>query len=196
MARPPERCRSLPLTSRQAASWNTAQASLGHAADAPCEDRWDLIDYLRAHNTGEFVRTAGRGLQPLRIPGFSVACADCRTLDLDDLRGHVLRLVMSPGNKPILASAEASRQLTTVIMPAISTGGAGEVGCVAQHEAREAFAILLGTTPDALAGTQLLIDPNDWLRARWHPGEPGGWATPELLSARIRALAEHSLPPS
>jgi hypothetical protein len=103
---------------------------------------------------------------------------------------------MSPGNKPILASAEASRQLTTVIMPAISTGGAGEVGCVAQHEAREAFAILLGTTPDALAGTQLLIDPNDWLRARWHPGEPGGWATPELLSARIRALAEHSLPPS
>jgi hypothetical protein len=70
----------------------------------------------------------------------------------------------------------------------------GGVRCVAQREAREAFAILLGTTSDALAGSQFLVDPNGWLRARWRPGDPGGWPSPKRLSTRIQVLAEHPLP--
>jgi putative copper export protein len=167
---------------------------VGHAVSTRDEDRWDLIDYLRAHNRGEFVRTAGRGLHPLLIPRLNAVCADDRTINPDDLRGQVLRIVVPPGNQPGHPLTEASTHIATITLPANAAIRPDEAACMAQQEAREAFAILLGTTPDALAGSQFLIDPNGWLRARWRPGEPGGWATPELLLARAQALAEHPLP--
>ena len=40
------------------------------------EARWDLIDYLRAHNAGESMRTAGKWPHPLPMPQFDVACGD------------------------------------------------------------------------------------------------------------------------
>ena len=43
---------------------------VGHDQPLADSDRWDLIDYLRAHNTGEFVRTSGRGQFTLRYPTF------------------------------------------------------------------------------------------------------------------------------
>ena len=65
--------------------WKTGHS--GIAADA---DRWDLVDYLRAHATGEFARTSGRGqLAMLRIPKFDAVCAGGEALDRDDLRGQV-----------------------------------------------------------------------------------------------------------
>ena len=57
------------------------------------EARWDLIDYLRARNAGESMRKTGKWSHPLPIPQFDIACADGRTLDLDDLRGRVLRII-------------------------------------------------------------------------------------------------------
>ena len=57
------------------------------------EARWDLIDYLRAHNAGESMRTTGKWPHPLPVPQFDATCPDGRTIDLDDLRGRVLRIV-------------------------------------------------------------------------------------------------------
>ena len=143
---------------------------------------------------GEFVRTSGRTVVPLRIPQFTAVCADGREIDSDDLRGQVVRIVVPGGSEQGQPPAEPDTQLVTITLPADADSRANGAGCVAQREAREAFAILLGTTPDALAGSQLLIDPNGWLRAHWRPGEPGGWPTPARLSARVQALAEHPLP--
>ena len=166
----------------------------GHAVNTPEDDRWDLIDYLRAHNRGEFVRTSGRAVVPLRIPQFTAVCADGREINSDDLRGQVVRIVVPGGSEQGQPQAEPDTRLVTIALPADADSRADGAGCVAQREAREAFAILLGTTRDALAGSQLLIDPNGWLRAHWRPGEPGGWPTPARLSARVNALAEHPLP--
>ncbi|HEY2133207.1 MAG TPA: CopD family protein, partial [Acetobacteraceae bacterium] len=44
----------------------------GHAVGTPEEDRWALVDYLRAHDRGEFMRSSGRGLVPVRIPQASL----------------------------------------------------------------------------------------------------------------------------
>ena len=63
------------------------------------EGRWELIDYLRAHNAGESMRTTGKWAHPLPIPQFDIACANGRTLDLDDLRGRVLRIVAVSGDE-------------------------------------------------------------------------------------------------
>jgi hypothetical protein len=65
---------------------------------------------------------------------------------------------------------------------------------VAQPELRTALAILLGTTADALAGSQFLVDPNGWLRAQSRAGQPGGWPNAQRLALRARALSEHPLP--
>jgi putative copper export protein/mono/diheme cytochrome c family protein len=168
----------------------------GHAVVTADEDRWDLIDYLRAHNRGEFVRTSGRAVVPLRIPQFNAVCADGREMDSDDLRGQVVRIVVPDADTQgqHLVEPEPATRLVTITLPANAAAPRDAAGCMAQQEGREAFAILLGITSDALAGSQFLVDPNGWLRARWHPGEAGGWSTPERLSARVRALAEHPLP--
>jgi hypothetical protein len=56
-----------------------------------------------------------------------------------------------------------------------------------------AFAVLLGETPDMLAGTQALADQNGWLRTRWRPGDAGDWNDPTALAAVIRDIAAHPL---
>jgi putative copper export protein len=166
----------------------------GHAAGTTEDERWDLVDYLRAHNRGEFVRTSGRAVVPLRIPAFDAVCAAGRDIDADDLRGHVVRLVVTGGGVPVQPPAETGTRPLTIMLPAEADDRSREAGCATGSEVREAFAILLGTTSDALAGSQILIDANGWLRSVWRPGQPGGWETPARLAARVTALAEHPLP--
>ena len=79
------------------------------------EARWDLIDYLRAHNAGESMRTTGKWSHPLPIPQFDIACANGRTLDLDDLRGRVLRIVAVSDDETSAPVAPAGVDITTVI---------------------------------------------------------------------------------
>lgn len=167
----------------------------GHEIATSDADRWDLVDYLRAHNTGEFIRTSRRGQFPVRIPRFNAVCANGQVLDGDDLRGNVLRIVVPANpNKPLPRTDSTGTQLVTISLPANAADRLEEAPCVAQYEAREAFAILLGTTPDALAGSEFLIDANLWLRARWRPGERSGWPTSQILAARVKALARSPLP--
>jgi Cytochrome C oxidase, cbb3-type, subunit III len=168
----------------------------GHAVVMAADDQWDVVDYLRAHNSGEFVRTSNRGSQPLVIPGFNVSCADGRNFRPDDLRGHVLRLTSSFGRDSNAIAPDIDRSLISIVLPEPGATAPRAAGCVAQPEAREALAILLGTTPAGMVDAELLVDPNGWLRARWKPGEPGGWQTPERLSVRVHTLAEHPLPPA
>lgn len=160
----------------------------GHAVELDDDARWQLVDYLRAHNRGEFLRSAGRGVQALLIPRFSATCDDGRNLAADDLRGQVLRIIV-PGPGGVMPALQAGAPVKTVALSAVLNGP-----CLAQPEALAAFSILLATTPGALAGTQFLIDPNGWLRGRWRPGEAGGWGTLELLLARVQALADRPLP--
>jgi putative copper export protein/mono/diheme cytochrome c family protein len=136
----------------------------GFAASLSSGARWDLIDYVRAHNAGDSVRRAGVWSHPVQVPQFDADCADGRTIDLDDLRGRALLIVAGDSTGPLVAN------VTTVVL---ATGnvepGAGV--CVA-HEAAtwDAFAVLAGVAPGELAGTRFLADSNLWLRALWRPG--------------------------
>ena len=159
------------------------------------EARWDLIDYLRAHNAGEGMRTTDKWPHPLPVPQFDATCPDGRTINLDDLRGRVLRIVAVFDNDAATVSAPpAGTEITTIILTDKPTTRSKSTACVAiEPETWPAFAILLGVPSDALAGKQVLVDQNGWLRTQWQPGNPGDWTNPQALAAAIREIVTHPI---
>jgi mono/diheme cytochrome c family protein len=158
------------------------------------EARWDLIDYLRAHNAGESKRTTGKWAHPLPIPQFDIACPNGRALDLDDLRRSVLRIVAESGDEAPVPAPPGGIDITTVILGHRLTAGLGLTNCVASEpETWAAFAILLGVASESLGGEQVLVDQNAWLRAAWRPGEPGDWTDPQVFAAIVRDIARNPI---
>jgi putative copper export protein/mono/diheme cytochrome c family protein len=156
--------------------------------------RWDLIDYLHARNAGESMRSTGRWGHPLPVPLFDVACADGRTIDLDDLRGHVLHIIAVSGDEQAELPSVANVDATTLFVELRPTAPPERAACIASEpETWAAFAILLGRAPDASAHWQILVDQNAWLRAAWQPGDPGDWNDPRSLDAAIRDITAHPI---
>jgi hypothetical protein len=62
------------------------------------------------------MRTTGKWAHPLPIPQFGIACADGRNLDLDDLRGHVLRIVAMSDDEAPPPEVPAGVDITTVTL--------------------------------------------------------------------------------
>jgi mono/diheme cytochrome c family protein len=161
----------------------------GFAGTLSSEARWDLIDYLRAHNAGESMRTTGVWQHPVPVPQFDATCADGHAVDLDDLRGRLLRIVAVSDDQ---AAPPAVRGVTTLLLARLHMAASDPAACVASEpQTWTAFAILSGVPDDALAGTQFLVDQNFWLRARWRPGDPGDWNDPRALAAVVADIAAH-----
>ena len=146
------------------------------------EQRWALIDYVRAHNMGVARRQSGAWPVPLRAPGFEVSCGG-QAAPLGGLHGRFVRLVVGAAGA-VPAAADDVVTVGTVAAPA--------GGCTAADESVvAAYAIVAGVAPDALAGAQFLIDGDGWLRAMQAPGATMGWDDPKMLSAEVRQLRAH-----
>jgi hypothetical protein len=66
--------------------------------------------------------------------------------------------------------------------------------CVASEpQVWTALAIIVGSSPDTLAGTQVLVDRSGWLRAAWRPGDAEDWTDPRVLAARFREILARPL---
>ncbi len=150
-------------------------------ADALSEDdRWALIDYVRAHNAGLVRHATGHWSPPLQAPELDASCPDGRTLSLADLRGRAVRLAF-PG-------AAAPPPLDDALAVTITVGET-EAGCAATDPAvRQAYAAVLGIPDAALAGMTVLVDPNGWLRSE----EPSA-VSPALLAELVRQICGHPL---
>jgi putative copper export protein/mono/diheme cytochrome c family protein len=156
--------------------------------------RWDLIDYLHAHNAGESMRRTGTWVHPLPVPLFDVACADGRTIDLDDLRGRVLHIIAVPGDEQAEPPSVANVNAKTIFVEPRPTVPPEQSACIASEpETWTAFAILLGHAPDASVRWQILVDQNAWLRGAWQPGDPGDWTDQQSLNAAIRDITAHPI---
>jgi putative copper export protein/mono/diheme cytochrome c family protein len=173
---------------------NGGTAMPGFDGTLSSEARWDLIDYLRAHNAGESMRTTGKWSHPLPMPQFDLICADGRAVDLDDLRGRVLRIITVSGDEATSPVPSPDTDITTVIL-AMKQAARPDPGTSMASEPQTwtAFAILSGVSSDALAGEQVLVDQNAWLRAAWRPGDPGNWTNPQALAAAVRDIAAHPI---
>jgi putative copper export protein/mono/diheme cytochrome c family protein len=156
----------------------------GFADHLSSEARWDLIDYLHAHNAGYSMHTLGRWTQPVRVPQFDATCADGSVIDLDDLRGRML--LLTAGEEVPLPDLPSD--IARVALARHHTRPSGPVCVANEPQSWSAFAILLGTDDAALDGAVIVADRNHWLRAAWR-----GEIDKTALQASIRDFAAHPL---
>jgi putative copper resistance protein D len=177
-------------------------------------DRWDLINFLRALSAGE----QARGLTPLvqgdgpRVvaPDFSYAVGPTPPRTLKAFRGRSMVLAVmfslpdSRARMEQLAGLYRAIELsgTEVIAIPMNADPAiiGRLGAtppivfpVVTEGAAEITSayMLFSRAPESFTPrhVEFLIDRRGYLRARWTPVSPGtGWADPEALRAQFRVL--------
>ncbi len=152
----------------------------GFAGTLSSDARWDVLDYVRARNSGESMATTGTWPHPVPVPQFDAVCANGRHIDLDDLRGRDMLIVDGPPPDPAaLGMAVIELDRTATARPGV---------CVASGmEAGQVFALLLGVDVERLEGAQILGDRDGWLRTRALPGVAGGWIGDNVALARAVA---------
>ena len=160
----------------------------GFADTLSDDDRWALIDAIRAHNAGLVHHATGEWAPPLHAPELSATCRDGRTLTLADLRGHAVRVVF-PGPNPPPPLPEADAVTIAIGKPAAGTPGQPAAACSTDDPAvPAAYAIVLGVPEAELPGTSVLIDPNGWLRSNdANPSDPA------LLARLVQQICTHPL---
>jgi len=164
----------------------------GFGGTLSSEARWDLIDYLRAHNAGEGMRKTGQWLHPLPVPQFDAECADGQTIDLDDLRGRPLRIVAEAAEDQALLALPVDVNIVTIVVTRDRSIRPDRAACITREpSAWTAFSIIAGVSPDAFAGAEMLADSNHWLRAFWPSGQRIG---PASFARTLIDIAAHPLP--
>jgi putative copper export protein/mono/diheme cytochrome c family protein len=151
----------------------------GFAGALDADERWAVIDYIRAHNAGAASHGSGTWPRAVRAPGFTARC-DGRDTALEALRGHFVRVVI--GAAPAAPFAQSGLA----------------VRCFSADEAvADAYAIIAGLDNSSVRGTEFLIDAQGWLRAMHLQGALGGWDNDKVLAATVARLQrENAASPS
>lgn len=155
--------------------------------------RWALIDFLKAHNAGWSMRTTASWDHPIELPQFDAVCADGSAIDRDDLHGRVVHIIAASTGMPKLPPPVPDVATIVLSPPGHRIKPVGTACTTVEPATWDAFAIVFGVPPDALAGTQALADANGWLRARWRPGDRDDWTDPTKLLPIMRDIAAHPL---
>jgi mono/diheme cytochrome c family protein len=161
----------------------------GFADTLPEEDRWALIDYVRANNSGLTMAATGQWRPPMLAPDFSATCTGGRMVTVADLRGRVVLILASMGDKAISVPPQLPTPLTITQLTRDAQARPMATACVATDPSVwTAYAIVSGVDPNSLDGTQFLVDPQGWLRARWRPGDADDWTDPRVLQVEIEKI--------
>lgn len=157
---------------------------------------WALVDFLHAHHAGMTRRKGGSSEELVTVPQFDAICPDGTTVNLDDLRGHIIRIVAMPDEAPpppALPSVEGVDTRTILLARHPPMRPLTSACTTVEPEAWTAFAILLGITADKLSGTEILADKDLWLRAVSTPGNAGTWNDPRSVTETIRDILAHPI---
>jgi putative copper export protein/mono/diheme cytochrome c family protein len=144
--------------------------------------RWNLIDFIHANaDAARLQRRARDEPNAFPAPNFTAECADS-SKTLEDLRGRFVRLVVADGAPP-----SSGADIVTIIVPRDSVQEKPGACLLDDADAAAALAVYRGDA-QALARTQLLIDPEGRLRALWVPGRKPDWNDPAGLAAELARL--------
>jgi putative copper export protein/mono/diheme cytochrome c family protein len=150
------------------------------------DDRWALIDFIRAHNAGLAMQQDSGFDVPVRAPTFPVTCVGVEGSRMADLRGHVVHVV---AGEAVDVQVPPVAGISTITLALRDTAAPAFGSCAAAtHAAWVAYAVLTGLRPEALSGAEFLVDSNGWLRAVRRPGTEGAWHTGQGLIAAIQAI--------
>jgi putative copper export protein/mono/diheme cytochrome c family protein len=163
-----------------------AQAMPGFAASLTEDQRWDLIDFIRARNAGLAFAATGAWPVPLAAPEVQASCASGKTVALSDLRGQVVRVIIGapPPDSPITSFVLGA---PAGIQPS------GHTCTVDDAAAPAAYALVAGVPLSTLPGTQFLVDGDGWLRAVQPSGTAPSWNDPHALASAIAQLKTQKL---
>ena len=161
------------------------QAMPGFAGVLSDEQRWALIDAVRARNAGLALQSSGEWPQLTALPGFSLACPGRASLTTDDLRGRMAYLVAEQPGAPPPNPAGAG------VFPVVLTREEPDrpVCASADPAAWNALAAVTGQSPDKLAGSRMLVDANGWMRAFKAGPDAAAWDDPAAFAAAVKAIA-------
>ena len=159
------------------------QAMPGFADRLDDDQRWALIDYIRAHNAGTAFHQTGHWPHVVQAPALTASCG-AASMQLADFRGRFVRLVMARVPPAQMHRADAA----TIVASPDASSQAG-ICTTGDENVQRAYAVVSGTV--AASGTQFLIDDQGYLRAVQLPGSPGGWDEPGMLQAEITNLRDH-----
>ncbi len=146
------------------------------------DDRWNLIDYIRAHNAGLAVTPQGQWSRAMKAPDATVTL-NGKPVALSSLRGQLLRVVaMGPNwpQSPPPLSPDSAMALPTLLLTPDS-------------DAWAAYSIVSGIAPEALDGAVFIVDSNGWLRAVFKGTRPGEWPDPVAFIAAAQHAQENPI---
>lgn len=154
------------------------------------DDRWALIDLVRANNAGVALGEARSWPRATPAPRFEGSCRDGSKVNHAELDGRVAWIVVADGDEaaaPEIGPGSPGSAFVMIILGAVDVAEAtGADTCVNSDPAvRLAYAMIAGVQPDTLGSTQFLVDPEGWLRALWLPGDPPGWTSRQALQAEV-----------
>jgi copper resistance protein D len=181
------------------------------------DERWDLINFLRALSTAERARSLAPVTEAdawLVAPDFAYGTSRGETKALKDHRGDkivLLVLVSLPESRDRLEQLEkmaarlTSAGVEIILVPRDAQGYRNAVDSAASQlsiitegndEIFKTYALLSHSfetdrnSPEALLPnhTEFLIDKRGYIRARWIANEDGGWLNIENLLQEIETL--------
>ena len=146
------------------------------------DQRWALIDAIRARNAGLAARGSDAWPQPVEVPEFSLTCPKRGILTTEDLRGRVLYLTAGPATPLPQGMRDAA-------LPVVLTQRQGldhpPVCASADPAAWDALAIVTGQPPDRLAGTRVLVGRDGTLHEYKTGSDAATWDDPGALAAAV-----------
>jgi putative copper export protein/mono/diheme cytochrome c family protein len=163
----------------------------GFGSVLPEEDRWALIDFIRARNVGRQTAATGKWSPPVPAPSTPLSCADGDADSFADLAANVLIVVIEGGPSAVVPAGIAPGGVPPgEVAIRIARGSeeqpkTGECVAVAPT-AWEAWRVLAGVAANQFVGYRAIVDGQGWLRA-WLP--PG--TAPEKVFAAIRGARDH-----
>ncbi len=139
---------------------------------------WEVLDFLQAQAAGQMLAREGAWAFPVRLPDATVQCRAGPPRRLRHLHGQRLRVVAAGPGVPLPAD---DPRLVTVALALPGVAPAGEPECLVRDaEAASALALVLGVTGNRLAGHQVMVDRDGWLRVRGRPGQ-AAWSEDDLV---------------
>ena len=164
-----------------------AQAMPGFGATLDDDQRWAVIDYIRAHNAGTAMQANGDWPHTMQAPGFGAACGTAN-IKSADLRGHFVQLRFAGK-----ADAPAAGDAITVLAGLPAASAPAGVCVTGDETVPLAYEIVSGLDDMRLAGTTFLIDDSGWLRAMQQAGAAPSWSNQAALTAEIGSLRAHKV---
>jgi putative copper export protein/mono/diheme cytochrome c family protein len=160
----------------------------GFAVTLSADDRWALIDYVRAHNAAVAMEQDSAFDTPVHAPGLPIACNGIPASSTTDLVGRAVLVVLGD-----TAASVPVQDAITLFVPVEDLRPAPGACVAADPAAWDAYAVLANVPVDKAAGATLLIDPNGWLRAVQRPGATAVWHSRDALLAAIRDICAHPI---